>query len=180
MRDLALLSENETQVVARLRVVGTEPDGCLERWTGVINVAGPPPRRAEVILGVEESRLKLDRAGKMLERCVSLAELSAHVAKPIVRSGKIWRSLKRTFVHCSRADEVPGLFLGVTEQDQGLSKILFRCPLHTALLRGARNADRACEQNTRCTRRDSGTFAHSSTRTGTSQPLAGFAGYTSV
>src|SRR3954466_6647362 len=120
LRRLTQLSQQQSKVIARLGVIRAKPDGCLEWRAGAVDITGPPPRRAKMILGVEETRLQLDRASKVGECGIGLAELPANVAETIVRRGKIRPSLQCAFVRLGGAGEIVRVFLRLTEKKESL------------------------------------------------------------
>ena len=52
--EFTLLTKHESEVVPRFRVIRLEADRRFERRARAVDVARPPPRRAEMILGVEK------------------------------------------------------------------------------------------------------------------------------
>src|SRR5690349_18707496 len=103
IRQLVLLTEHEPEVIAGLCVIRTEPNRCFKRSACAVDIASPPSRRAEVILRVEQFRLKRNRAREMLERRIGLSKLPTNVAEAIVRGGQSWGALQRPFVRVGGA-----------------------------------------------------------------------------
>jgi hypothetical protein len=133
--EMPLLAKNQAEVVAGLGVIGSKADCRFERRPRAIDIAGPPSRRAKMILSVEETRLELDRAREVFECRVGLSELTANVPEAVVHWRKIRRTLQGTFVRVSRTGEVFGLFSCVAELDESLRRFLSRFWDCTAFLR---------------------------------------------
>ena len=151
-RHVPLLTEHEPEVIARVRVVGPQPHGGLERRARAVDVAGPPARRAEMVLRIEQRGVERDRAGKMRERGIGLAQLPAHVSEPIVRLGQLGAPLERAFVRVGGAGEILRAFPGLTDEEERLCGVRVVCG-RPALLRGPGDAQRAGEEHPCCTRR---------------------------
>src|SRR4051794_7615346 len=82
-RELTLLTKDQPEVVAGLRLFGTKTHRGFKRRARPVDVTRPPSSRAEMILSVEEARFELDSTREMFERDLRLAKLAPYVAESV-------------------------------------------------------------------------------------------------
>ena len=88
VRETAFSLQCQPQVVTGLGMRGAKPHRRLERGEGAVEIVGPPSRRAEVILRVEQVRLELNRALECGQRVSGQAEATEDEAEAIVGRGQ--------------------------------------------------------------------------------------------
>ncbi len=83
----ALLLERQAKVVARFGMARLEPRRGLQSDERAVEVFRPPPRRAEVILRVEQPGIDQDCLFELTNRLLRLTLLTSHEAQAVVGLG---------------------------------------------------------------------------------------------
>ena len=114
--NITLLPLDEGEIVSSLGVRGTQCDRAAKHDARTVHLFGPPQRRPEVVLRVEEGRANRDRLLELGDRFVRASLSAEDESEPVVRLGQLRRVCERRAVVGGRGVEVALAFVYEAEQ----------------------------------------------------------------